>query len=336
MTVLDRRLTDTPVAVLDFETTGLSPKVGARVIEVGVVRIDPSADPAVALDTLIDPEGPVYATRIHGITDDDVVGAPLFSDLAGQLGGVLESAVVAAFNASFDMSFLAGELDRFPRGKAAWIPPHLCLMYLRPALGVGGRCSLSEACIAHGVPAPSHRAIDDALAAANLWVVYRDAALSAGARTFADLGAGRYKFAQSLGNRPFDEALATQLGPRPCPTALKPRADSRSAADAVQPPEPASQRRRRYWHALVDALSDGFITDQEIATLQGEQQRLQLPPEDTRALHARLFGEMLRVVTEDEAVSVGEVSSLAELSLALRSLGWAPGESMAGRSEVHQ
>jgi DNA polymerase-3 subunit epsilon len=327
MSVLDRRLDETPIAVLDFETTGLSPKTGARVIEVGVVRVEPEDRPTVILDTLVDPEGPVYATRIHGITDDDVVGAPLFSDLAAQFGAALEDALVVAFNASFDIAFLEGELQRIPKGKAAWVPPHLCLMYLRPLLGLGCRCSLSEACVAYGVSEPAHRAVDDAIAAAQLWLVYRRQAVDQGAQTFADLKADRYKFGKSFASRLFDEHLISQLGPRPCPTALKPRASAKprvvsEAADAI------AQKRRRYWHDLVGAFADGTITDQEVTGLLLQQKLLDLPDAEIRAVHARLFGELLKLVTEDEAVSVGEAGTLTELFLALRQLGWAPGEAV--------
>jgi DNA polymerase-3 subunit epsilon len=328
MSVLDRSIVDTPLAVIDFETTGLSPKTGARVVEIGVVRVEQSGDAQVVLDTLVDPEGPVYATRIHGISDDDVMGAPLFSDLAGQVGAALQDAVVGAFNASFDMAFLEGELGRFPRGRAAWTPPHVCLMYLRPAIGLGGRCTLAEACSACGVSAPSHRAVDDALAAARLWRVYRDAATAAGARTFADLATGRYKFGKSLENAPFDAALVSKLGPATSPTALKPRrgVEPPATVKAARPPDSVPQRRRRYWHALVGALADGTITGEEIDALRLEQQRLELPADDLRAVHARLAGQMLELITEDDAVTPSEVTGLEDLFVALRHLGWAPGE----------
>ena len=60
-----------------------------------------------------------------------------------------------------------------------------------------------------------------------------------------------------------------------------------------------------------------------------QQKLLELPDADIRAVHARLFGELLKLVTEDEAVSVDEAGSLTELFLALRQLGWAPGEAVA-------
>jgi len=76
----------------------------------------------------------------------------------------------------------------------------------------------------------------------------------------------------------------------------------------------------------VSAFADGTITDQEITQLRLQQMLVNLPDAEMRAVHARLFGELLKLVTEDEAVSLDEVTNLRELSLALRQLGWAPGE----------
>ena len=65
----NRTLRDTAMSFIDFETTGLSARSGARVVEVSIVRVEPDGEPQVVLDTLIDPEGPVLCTSIHGIDD---------------------------------------------------------------------------------------------------------------------------------------------------------------------------------------------------------------------------------------------------------------------------
>lgn len=73
--VLHHVIKDTPIAVLDFETTGLSAG-NDRVVEVSVVRIEPGLPPRLVLDTLINPRRRVAATHIHGITDRHVVDPP--------------------------------------------------------------------------------------------------------------------------------------------------------------------------------------------------------------------------------------------------------------------
>lgn len=66
--IAERPIADTPIAVFDFETTGLHPGYD-RVIEVSVIRIDPGQPPRLAFDTLVNPRRRVAATEIHGITD---------------------------------------------------------------------------------------------------------------------------------------------------------------------------------------------------------------------------------------------------------------------------
>lgn len=61
MTLDARPLREVPLAVIDFETTGLSPKGGARVVEIAVVRALPGRKPEVVLDSLVDPDGRCYA-----------------------------------------------------------------------------------------------------------------------------------------------------------------------------------------------------------------------------------------------------------------------------------
>src|SRR3954451_6585243 len=181
--ILSRRITETPIAVLDFETTGLSAGYD-RVVEVSVVRIEPGSQPWLALDTLVNPDRRVAATHVHGITDRDVTDAPSFEDIAGDLLRALSDSVIAAHNVYFDMSFLRFELGRLlPFGEL----PHLCTRFTRPIIGLTA-CSLDEACrvdqIGH---TPTHTSRSDATAAALLWMKYRDSFLERGIATFHDL-----------------------------------------------------------------------------------------------------------------------------------------------------
>ena len=53
----DLPVAQTPIAVFDFETTGLNPGYD-RVVEVSVIRIDPGRPPRLVLDTLVNPRSP--------------------------------------------------------------------------------------------------------------------------------------------------------------------------------------------------------------------------------------------------------------------------------------
>ena len=108
-------------SVVDVETTGLSPGSGDRIVEIGVARLDADGNIVDAFDTLVNPDGPVRATRIHGINNAMVSDAPRFGDIIERLCAVLDGSVLAAHNAGFDMGFLREEFRRagtpFPRLK---------------------------------------------------------------------------------------------------------------------------------------------------------------------------------------------------------------------------
>jgi DNA polymerase-3 subunit epsilon len=153
---------------------------------------------------------------VHGITDRDVADAPRFEQVAGRVLGALAGCLVAAYNAAFDLRFLEFELGRCGVRHPF---PHLCLMYLRPLLDLGRHCGLGAACRAHCIPqTQAHAAASDALAAARLWAVYREAMAHRGVRTFADLAALKpYKFVQSFGRNPHPGVPVREAAP------LKPR-----------------------------------------------------------------------------------------------------------------
>jgi DNA polymerase-3 subunit epsilon len=198
------RIDDTPIAIIDFETTGLT--AGAdRVVEVSVVRVDPGEEPRLVLDTLINPQRHVSATEIHGITDADVADAPYFQDIAGELITQLNGCVVAAYNVYFDIGFLNFEMQN---SGVEHEPPHFCLMYLRPLLGIGARCNLEEACRLHNIDCQvAHVAADDATASAQLFKSYLAEIRQRDIRTFGDLTALRhYKFFNSFGCDPYPKS----------------------------------------------------------------------------------------------------------------------------------
>jgi DNA polymerase III epsilon subunit-like protein len=314
-------LAETPVAVVDLETTGLYAG-GDRVVEVAVIRVDPGVAPTLILDTLVNPRRPVSATEIHGITDADVVDAPTFEELAGNFVSATREAVFASYNVYFDSRFVQAELGtcRFER-----FPPYICLMYLRPLLGLGRRCSLGDACIAHGISrSHTHAAAADGLAAARLWQFCIASLATTGVRTFSDLAKLKsYKFMDSFSARPFTEndcrGLRTteRLKPRRLSVPSEGRADTRVARHELL---------GEYWDSLTAALSDFGVTDDEVADLRIKQARLLITEDELRWMHARAFAGLLATVCQDKAVTVDEVWALRSVTKALRELGWAPGD----------
>lgn len=118
-----------PYAVVDVETTGLSPGRGDRVIEIAVARVDAHGRVEDEFATLVNPEGrdtgPVF---IHGISNADAANAPTFADIAPELLARLDGTVVVAHNAPFEERFLATEFAR--AGHRDLRMPALCTLWL--------------------------------------------------------------------------------------------------------------------------------------------------------------------------------------------------------------
>lgn len=98
--------------ILDTETTGLDPRKGHRLIEIGCVEIVDLLPTGRTLHKLVDPERLIEpeAIRVHGITDAMVRGQPKFAELAEELMDFLGDAPLIAHNAAFDRGFINHEL----------------------------------------------------------------------------------------------------------------------------------------------------------------------------------------------------------------------------------
>jgi DNA polymerase III epsilon subunit-like protein len=93
-------------AVIDVETTGFDP-VRDRVVEVACIRLRRGGVEH-RFVTLVNPGRPVPApaSRVHGLYDADLRGAPLLRQVEPFLRAFTADAIVVAHNARFDVSFL--------------------------------------------------------------------------------------------------------------------------------------------------------------------------------------------------------------------------------------
>lgn len=98
-------------AVLDFETTGLDPDSGDRVVQVAVVKLGASGEYEGAWSSLVNPERDMGAEDVHGITNEDISDAPTFQNLWPFLANELEGRFVVGQNVKFDLGFLFKELE---------------------------------------------------------------------------------------------------------------------------------------------------------------------------------------------------------------------------------
>lgn len=105
-------LRERTLSVVDVETTGLSPRDGARVVEVALVRVEPGGEISERFSTLLDAGVGPGPTEVHGITAADLDGAPSWRDIAEAVGERLAGTVLVAHNVGFDYQFIAAEADR--------------------------------------------------------------------------------------------------------------------------------------------------------------------------------------------------------------------------------
>jgi DNA polymerase-3 subunit epsilon len=111
-----------PVAMIDTETTGRDP-VEDRIVELAIV-VGRGGQIESRDAWLINPGRPIpeEATKVHGITDDDVKDKPSFADVCAEILAKLAGVIPAAYNASFDRGFLLAEVKRAASSSTQDVP----------------------------------------------------------------------------------------------------------------------------------------------------------------------------------------------------------------------
>lgn len=99
-----------PITFIDIETTGLDAREGHRIVEICLIKINPDGTEE-TLSSLINPamQIPFDATKIHGITNEDVKGKPTFNELAPKIIDFIDNCDLGGFNTKFDLGFLEAE-----------------------------------------------------------------------------------------------------------------------------------------------------------------------------------------------------------------------------------
>ena len=100
--------------IFDTETTGLNPKEGHRIIEVGAIEIINRRKTGRTFHRYFKPDREVDAgaLQVHGITNEFLSSQPRFGELVNELLEFLSGAELVIHNASFDVSFMDAELER--------------------------------------------------------------------------------------------------------------------------------------------------------------------------------------------------------------------------------
>lgn len=158
-----------PIAVIDFETTGMSPAQGARPTEIGVALI---ADGEIVgrYQSLMNAGAwvPPFIEQLTGISNAMVRGAPPVAEVMAEAAEFIGAAPLLAHNAAFDSKFWDAELAQLGRRRQRDFACSLLLS--RRLLPEAPSHKLGNLNSWVGLPATgrAHRALADAEMAANL------------------------------------------------------------------------------------------------------------------------------------------------------------------------
>ena len=99
--------------ILDTETTGLDPKEGHRIIEIGCVEMLSRRLTGNNFHVYLQPDREIdaEAMAVHGITNQFLADKPRFKEMAAELIRYLQGAELIIHNAPFDINFLNHELS---------------------------------------------------------------------------------------------------------------------------------------------------------------------------------------------------------------------------------
>jgi DNA polymerase III subunit epsilon len=165
-----RDLSTVNFTVVDLETTGGTPGF-TKITEIGAVRIEGGRQVA-TFSQLVDPRQaiPAKITDITGITAEMVRGQPTIEEVLPRFVAFSAHSVLVAHNARFDLGFLDYELGMLMR--RTFPRPTLDTLRLARRVLSPMRCSLAALSQRFDTAVkPRHRALDDALATAEILVM---------------------------------------------------------------------------------------------------------------------------------------------------------------------
>ena len=227
--------------IFDTETTGLDPKTGDRMVEIGCVEMVDRVETGRTFHAYFNPDRdmPAEAERVHGLSAAFLSTKPRFAEGAEDLLEFLGDSNLVAHNAGFDFGFLNNELELVGRA-----PISLDRMVDTVAIArkrhPGAKLSLDALCTRYGIDR-SHRVKHGALLDAELL-----------AQVYVELTGGR-QIGLGLVDNPVGDMVAatpTTNAPWHRPSTDKPRREPRPH---VASPEEL-ERHREFIAGIAGAI----------------------------------------------------------------------------------
>ncbi|MBT5412962.1 MAG: DNA polymerase III subunit epsilon [Rhodospirillaceae bacterium] len=99
--------------VLDTETTGLNPRDGDRVVEIGALELINHVPSGTSYRQYVNPERdmPTGAFEVHGLSEEFLRGHPVFREICDEFLAFIADSPLIIHNADFDLGFLDMELS---------------------------------------------------------------------------------------------------------------------------------------------------------------------------------------------------------------------------------
>ena len=195
---------------LDTETTGLNPRSGDRIIEIGCVELVNRQLTGNNFHKYVNPErdSEEGALAVHGLTTEFLSDKPKFIEIADELRAYVSGAEIIIHNAPFDVGFLDAEFARLnvPRFKDH-VGEIVDTLVRAKEMHPGKRNSLDALCDRYGV-SNAHRALHGALLDAELL-----------AEVYLAMTRGQNSLSMDMGDEP---AAVDASGMLALPTALAP------------------------------------------------------------------------------------------------------------------
>ncbi len=107
--------------LLDTETTGIDPRDGHRIIEIGCIELLHRRATGKSFHRYLNPERDIDAgaQAVHGLSRARLAKEPRFAEIADELLAFLGDAELIIHNAPFDIGFLDAEFARLAAGAGA-------------------------------------------------------------------------------------------------------------------------------------------------------------------------------------------------------------------------
>jgi len=153
--------------VLDTETTGIDPKEGHRIIEIGCVEVVNRRLTGNHFHVYINPGRHIEqeAIEVHGITNEFLADKPTFSQVAQEFVNFIKGAQLVIHNAPFDVGFMDHEFGMEASTKGV-ITNQICdvldTLTLARQMHPGQKNNLDALCKRYGID-NSHRTLHGAL-----------------------------------------------------------------------------------------------------------------------------------------------------------------------------